>query len=156
MRKILLSTTVFTHAALVPAIAMAQPVAEPVNDGDEIVVTAQKREQSVQDIGLSITAIGGNDLRRLQANDVSTIANQLPNVVATTSVNLPSFTIRGVGLNEFASNFDAPVAIHIDEVYRSKPYMASVPFFDIQRVEALKGPQGTLFGRNTTGGSVNF
>ena len=146
---------------MLPAvISTAAPVASFAQDGqaqlDEIIVTAQKREQSVQDIGLSITAIGGDELRRLQANDVSTIATQIPNVVATTSVNLPAFTIRGVGLNEFASNFDSPVAIHIDEVYKSKPYMASIPFFDIARVEVLKGPQGTLFGRNTTGGSVNF
>ncbi|WP_232476070.1 TonB-dependent receptor [Flavisphingomonas formosensis] len=122
----------------------------------EIVVTAQKRAQSLLDVGITITAIGSDDLRRLQATDVGTLANQIPSVVATTSSNLPAFTVRGVGLNEFASNFDSPVAIHIDEVYRSKPYMASMPFYDIARVEALKGPQGTLFGRNTTGGSVNY
>jgi iron complex outermembrane receptor protein len=123
---------------------------------DEIVVTAQKRVQSVRDIGISITAIGADELRRQQTTDVASLASQLTNVVATTSVNLPAFTVRGIGLNEFASNFDAPVAIHVDEVYKSKPFMATVPFFDIQRVEALKGPQGTLFGRNTTGGSVNW
>lgn len=124
--------------------------------GNEILVTAQKRVQSASDIGVSIQAIGQDDLRRLQANDVGNIASLVTNVVATTSANLPAFTIRGVGLNEFASNFDAPVAVHIDEVYRSKPYMNSMPFFDVQRVEVLKGPQGTLFGRNTPGGSVNF
>ncbi|WP_239018210.1 TonB-dependent receptor [Sphingomonas flavalba] len=134
--------------------ALAQEAAD--TDSTDIVVTAQKRAQSVQDIGISITAIGEDELRRSQATDIGTLANQISNVVATTSSNLPAFTVRGIGLNEFASNFDSPVAVHVDEVYKSKPYMATVPFYDIQRVEALKGPQGTLFGRNTTGGSVNY
>ena len=142
-------------AFIVGAPAWAQEAAEaPMSD--EIVVTAQKRAQSVQDIGINITAFGEDELRRSQATDVGSLASQLTGVVATTSVNLPAFTVRGIGLNEFASNFDSPVAIHVDEVYKSKPFMATVPFFDIQRVEALKGPQGTLFGRNTTGGSVNY
>lgn len=124
--------------------------------GEEILVTAQKRVQSARDIGQTINVLGGADLRRLQANDVATVSSQVPNIVATTSANLPAFTVRGIGLNEIASNFDAPVAVHVDEVYRSKPYMNSAPFFDIQRVEVLKGPQGTLFGRNSPGGAVNF
>ncbi|MES2495730.1 MAG: TonB-dependent receptor [Pseudomonadota bacterium] len=132
----------------------ASAQSEPV-DG-EIVVTAQKRAQSVQDVGIAIAAIGADEIRRNQMTDVGQLANQISNVVATTSSNLPAFTVRGIGLNEFASNFDSPVAVHIDEVYKSKPYMLSMPFYDIQRVEALKGPQGTLFGRNTTGGSVNY
>ncbi len=135
--------------------ALAQDAADTAT-GNEIVVTAQKRAQSVSDIGINITAFGEDELRRNQATDVNALASQLTSVVATTSVNLPAFTVRGIGLNEFASNFDSPVAIHVDEVYKSKPFMATVPFFDIQRVEALKGPQGTLFGRNTTGGSVNY
>lgn len=134
--------------------ALGQEIAG--TQGDEIVVTAQKRAQSVRDIGIAISAIGADDLRRSQATDIAALASQISNVVATTSSNLPAFTVRGIGLNEFASNFDSPVAIHVDEVYKSKPYMATVPFYDIQRVEALKGPQGTLFGRNTTGGSVNY
>lgn len=142
-------------AFVAAAPALAQGAEEAGADG-EIVVTAQKRAQSVRDIGINITAFGEEELRRSQATDVAALASQLTNVVATTSVNLPAFTVRGIGLNEFASNFDSPVAIHVDEVYKSKPYMATIPFFDIQRVEALKGPQGTLFGRNTTGGSVNY
>lgn len=153
--SLVLSTTLMSG---LPTALQAQdaPSAQASAAIDEIVVTAQKRAQLVQDIGLSITAIGADELRRLQANDISTVAAQIPSVVATTSANLPAFSIRGVGLNEFASNFDSPVAIHIDEVYKSKPYMVSIPFYDIARVEALKGPQGTLFGRNTTGGAVNF
>lgn len=151
-----LSVVLLCGVAFVAAApALAQGAEEAGLDG-EIVVTAQKRAQSVRDIGINITAFGEEELRRSQATDVAALASQLTNVVATTSVNLPAFTVRGIGLNEFASNFDSPVAIHVDEVYKSKPYMATIPFFDIQRVEALKGPQGTLFGRNTTGGSVNY
>jgi iron complex outermembrane receptor protein len=151
-----LSVVLLCGVAFVAAApALAQGAEEAGADG-EIVVTAQKRAQSVRDIGINITAFGEEELRRSQATDVAALASQLTNVVATTSVNLPAFTVRGIGLNEFASNFDSPVAIHVDEVYKSKPYMATIPFFDIQRVEALKGPQGTLFGRNTTGGSVNY
>ena len=132
-----------------------QARASEVAPGD-IVVTAQKRLQSIQDVPVSVTAVSGDQLRGLGVSDTSGLANLSANVVATTSANLPAITIRGVGLNEFASNFDSPVAIHVDEVYRSKPYMASVPSFDLNRVEILKGPQGTLFGRNTTGGTVNY
>ena len=151
LSAVLLCSVAFVAAAP----AFAQEATDAGADG-EIVVTAQKRAQSVRDIGINITAFGGEELRRSQATDVASLASQLTGVVATTSVNLPAFTVRGIGLNEFASNFDSPVAIHVDEVYKSKPFMATVPFFDIQRVEALKGPQGTLFGRNTTGGSVNY
>jgi outer membrane receptor protein involved in Fe transport len=122
----------------------------------EILVTAQKRIQSAFDVGINITAIGGTNLRRLQAYDVSNISDQTASVIATTSTNLPAFTIRGIGLNEYAMNFDAPVAVHVDEVYRARPFMNAMPFFDIQRVEVLEGPQGTTFGRNSPGGAVNF
>lgn len=122
----------------------------------EIVVTAQKRAQSIEDVPLSVTAVSGDQLRGLGISDTAGLANLSANVVATTSANLPAITIRGVGLNEFASNFDSPVAVEVDEVYKSKPYMASIPIYDLDRVEILKGPQGTLFGRNTTGGTVNY
>lgn len=123
---------------------------------EEIIVTAQKREQSAQDIGITISAFDGDDFREF-GSDIGSLAGQIPNVEAYgNGTYLQSFFIRGIGLNEFSGNFNAPVAIHLDEVYVSKNWMASRPNFDIQRVEALKGPQGTLFGRNTTGGAVNY
>jgi len=143
-------------AAFIIPFTSAWAQSSPDADANEIVVSAQKRSQNMRDVPLSITAVGGDDLKRNQANDVSSITNLSTNVVATTSAGLPAFTVRGIGLNVFAANFDAPVAVHIDEVYRSKPYMNMMPFYDIDRVEVLKGPQGTLFGRNTTGGAVNF
>ena len=124
---------------------------------DEIVVTAQKREQSIQDIGLSITAFDEDALREIDGSDISRLAARVSNVEAYRPGTLAqTFYIRGIGLNEFNGNFDSPVAVHVDEVYISKPWMVSRPTFDMRRVEALKGPQGTLFGRNTTGGAVNY
>lgn len=123
---------------------------------DTIVVTAQKREQSVQEIGGSINAFGEEETR-LFANDIGALAGQAPGVESYgNGTFLQSFFIRGIGLNEFAGNFNAPVAIHHDEVYVSKNWQAARPNFDLSRIEVLKGPQGTLFGRNNTGGAVNY
>lgn len=123
---------------------------------EEIIVTAQKRDQSIQDIGFSVSAFDAEDAARY-ATDPGSLAGLSPGVEAYGSGGyFQSFFIRGVGLNEFAGNFNAPVAIHNDEVYLSKNWMAARPTFDIERIEILKGPQGTLFGRNTTGGAVNY
>lgn len=123
---------------------------------EEVVVTAQKREQSAQDVGITITAFDSNSIKQFGIRVVEGIAHQVPNTIFYKSANLPSYTIRSIGLNEFQAQFDSPVAIHVDEVYISKPFMISIPFFDMERIEALKGPQGTLFGRNTTGGAINY
>lgn len=123
---------------------------------EEITVTAQKRAQSAQDVALSIAAFGSDDVARF-GNDIGAIAGQVPGVEAYGSGSyFQSFFIRGIGLNEFSGNFNSPVAVHLDEVYVSKNWMFSRPTFDIDRIEILKGPQGTLFGRNTTGGAANY
>jgi len=123
---------------------------------EEIVVTAQKREQSVQDVGISITAFSADDLRRYGLNDPIEVGNLVSNTEIMFGFSQPFFAIRGVGVNEFAGNIDQPVAAHVDEIYLSKAAQLQMGMFDMERVEVLKGPQGTLFGRNTTGGSVNF
>jgi outer membrane receptor protein involved in Fe transport len=124
---------------------------------EEIVVTAKKREQSVQEVPLSIQAFGGDDYRDLTRGTLDGLAAQVTNLQAyATNTFLQSVHIRGIGLNEFQGQYDSPVAQHVDEVYVSKPWMNSRRQYDIARVEVLKGPQGTLFGRNTTGGAVNY
>ena len=124
---------------------------------EEIVVTATKREVSAQDVAITIAAFDENTFRELGGFDISRIADQIPSVVTYgTGTSIQAFHVRGIGLNEFAGNFDTPVAVHYDEVYMSKNWMVGQPNFDMGRVEVLKGPQGTLFGRNTTGGAVNF
>ncbi len=124
---------------------------------EEIVVTAQKRAESAQDVGLTITALDENDYRELTGGTTDGLASQISNVEAySTNSFLQSVHIRGIGLNEFQGQYDSPVATHNDEVYMAKPWMVARPLYDIARVEVLKGPQGTLFGRNTTGGSINY
>ena len=124
---------------------------------EEIIVTAQKREQSVQDVGLTISAFSDEQYRELTRGTLDGLAAQVSNLQAyANNTFLESVHIRGIGLNEFQGQFDSPVATHFDEVYIAKPWMKARRNYDIGRVEVLKGPQGTLFGRNTTGGSVNY
>lgn len=137
-------------------LASVLPVQPALAQLEVVIVTAQKRVQDVQDIGLSVSAFNAEE-SRIFANDIGALAGQAPGVEAyANGAYLQSFFIRGIGLNEFAGNFNAPVAIHVDEVYVSKNWQAARPNFDIARIEILKGPQGTLFGRNVTGGAVNF
>ena len=139
-------------AALTPATAAAQETA--VVD-DAIVVTAQKREQNLQDIGLSVTALGGASLDSMGRQDVTALAGQVPSLqVAQYSPTITVFNIRGVSQNDFADSQEAPIAFYNDEVYVSALGAISGQMFDLERVEILRGPQGTLFGRNATGGLV--
>ncbi|WP_016747665.1 TonB-dependent receptor [Rhizorhabdus wittichii] len=134
---------------LAPAAAMAQGA------DDEIVVTAQKREQKLQDIGLSVTAIGGAMLDSVGRQDMTALAAQVPGLqVAQYSPTITVFNIRGVSQNDFADSQEAPIAFYNDEVYVSALGAISGQMFDLERVEMLRGPQGTLFGRNATGGLV--
>ncbi|NIB38634.1 TonB-dependent receptor [Pseudomaricurvus alkylphenolicus] len=123
---------------------------------EEVIVTAQKRAQSVQDVGITMSAFGGDELKEMNVSDVVNVAANVPNVQVNYGLGNNFFNIRGLGLNEFTANLDAPVAVHVDEVYQSKGFLTGMTLFDIERVEVLKGPQGDLFGRNTTGGAVNF
>lgn len=125
---------------------------------EEIIVTAQKRAQNIQDVGLTINAFSGEDLESLGFDEPRDLMFHTPGMIVSYSVgsNLPNFALRGVGLNDFAPNNSSPVAVHVDEVYQSYSAFLNFGLFDMERVEVLKGPQGTLFGRNTTGGTVNF
>lgn len=121
-----------------------------------IQVKAQKRVQVVQDVGITMTAFGEEQLKELGVTDVVNVAANVSNVQVNYGLGNNFFNVRGLGLNEFASNLDAPVAVHVDEIYMSKGFLTGLVLFDVERVEVLKGPQGDLFGRNTTGGAVNF
>ena len=124
---------------------------------EEIIVTAKKREQDIQEVDVSIAALDARTYEELTRGTLEGLASQITNVQAyATNTFLQSVHIRGIGLNEFQGQYDSPVAQHSDEVYISKPWMNSRRQYDIARVEVLKGPQGTLFGRNTTGGAVNY
>lgn len=144
-------------ASLFPlAVFLAAPQISYSAALEEVIVTAQKRAQSVQDVGITVNAFSGDEMRELGVSDPIDVGAQMSNTQINYGFGLPVFSVRGQGLNEFASNTDSPVAVHVDEVYLSKSFQFTLGAFDIGRVEALKGPQGTLFGRNTTGGAINF
>lgn len=125
---------------------------------EEIEVTAQKRSQSLQDVSIAISVFGEKSLRRLgilSTTDFSPYTSNL-DVKNSTGNGNPIFTLRGLGISTFASNANPSVGMYIDEIYLSSNNMMSFSIFDLERVEVLKGPQGTVFGRNTTGGAVSF
>ena len=125
---------------------------------DEIVVTALKRAQPLSDVGVSVTAFTGADLEELGLGEPADLAAQTPNLNANIVFgnSIPNISIRGIGLNDYAVNNNPAVGVYADEVYLVSPAMLSFQLFDLDRVEVLKGPQGTLYGRNTTAGAINF
>ena len=125
---------------------------------EEIVVTAQKREQSVQDVGIAITALSGAQMEALgytNAQQVTAMAPGVSTVQPNGEANY-ALAIRGVANSDFTTNVESPVALYLDEVYISQMSGAGFMLFDMERVEILKGPQGTLFGRNATGGLAHY
>lgn len=142
------------------ALCLASPIAYSQTEGilQEITVTAQKREQSVQDVGISITAYSGEQLRELGIEDSNDIAAKTPGVhlSGNNGGQKTLFTIRGVTQNDFNDHTEAPVAVYVDDTYVAFGQGQVFGVFDLDRVEVLKGPQGTLFGRNATGGLVHY
>ena len=125
---------------------------------EEIVVTAQKREQPAQDVGISMTVFPAGEIRALQFLTSEDIARQAPGLQAASFSGDPTvmlFAIRGVGQNDFGDHHEGPTATYVDEAYVSALGAVGFQLFDIERVEVLRGPQGTLFGRNATGGLVH-
>ena len=126
---------------------------------EEIVVTAQKREQNLQDVGVSVTAFSGDQVKALGFTNSLDVIAQTPGLsfgTPTGEGNNASLTLRGVGLSDFNDNNEGPVAVYVDEVYVSALSGVTFQLFDIERIEVLRGPQGTLYGRNTTGGLMHF
>jgi iron complex outermembrane receptor protein len=125
---------------------------------EEVIVTAQKREQAIQDVGISVTAFTGEQIDRLGLLESTEVAALAPgvHVSAESAGQTRQFTIRGVTQNGFDGHLEAPNAVYIDEGYLATPQSQVFALFDLERVEILKGPQGTLFGRNATGGLVHY
>ena len=124
---------------------------------EEIIVTAQKREQNVQDVSISITAFTGDTLQDLGVAQPRDLAQFTPGLTvnATSTYEGDSvFTIRGVGMNDVTSAQNPAVMVYLDEIALPSHVMLGFQVFDVDRIEVLKGPQGTLYGRNTTGGAI--
>ena len=125
---------------------------------EEVIVTAQKKSASVMDVPIAMTALGGNDIKNLRLTDAMNVENYVTNIdiKGTLGGTNPAITVRGVGLNDFNANNNPAVGVYIDEVFLVSSGMLNFSTFDIERVEVLKGPQGTLYGRNTNGGAINY
>jgi len=125
---------------------------------DEVIVTAQRREQSVQDIPIAVSAFSAAELERRQVVEALDLARVVPNLVGHNNTgpgNSNAYFLRGLGNTESVATFDPPVGTYVDDVYISRQSANNYALFDVERIEVLRGPQGTLFGRNTTGGAIN-
>lgn len=144
--------------ASISGTAGAQQAADvPVVNGNEIIVTANKREQSINDVGLTITALGANALQERQIQSSDDIAKAVPGLTYTNSANnTPVYTLRGVGFYDTSLGSYPANSVYLDQVPLPFPILTNLTAFDLQRIEVLKGPQGTLFGQNSTGGAINY
>lgn len=123
----------------------------------EIIVTANKREESISKVGLTITALSGDALKSRGVTSLADIAAQVPGLSYTsTSYATPVYTLRGVGFYDSSLASYPTTSVYVDEVPLPFPAMSNHANYDVQRLEVLKGPQGTLFGQNSTGGAINF
>ncbi|WP_460123928.1 TonB-dependent receptor [Pseudomonas sp. S2_C03] len=125
---------------------------------EKVTVTAQKREETVQDVPSSISVLSGDKIREASLNSANEITRYIPNASAGTvdGHGRPRWWIRGLGTGDQGANTVSPVGIYMDDVYISNISATGFPLFDLDRVEVLRGPQGTLWGKNTTGGAINF
>ncbi|MEM9388674.1 MAG: TonB-dependent receptor [Pseudomonadota bacterium] len=143
---------------LIPLLVAASVGAPAWGQLEEVLVTAQKREQSIQDVGIAVSALSGDQIRQLglgNAQQITALAPGVGTVQPNGEANY-AIAIRGVANSDFTTNVESPVAIYLDEVYVSQMSGAGFMLFDMERVEILRGPQGTLFGRNATGGLAHF
>ncbi|MEM9690633.1 MAG: TonB-dependent receptor [Pseudomonadota bacterium] len=142
---------------LMPGDALAQDQAELALE--EITVTARRREESLQDVPVAITAISGEQLTNIGATDLTEIQAFSPNLVIypgrNQSTTITAF-VRGIGQADPLWGVDPGVGIYLDDVYMARPQGALLDVFDVERVEVLRGPQGTLYGKNTIGGAIKY
>ncbi|MFK7885437.1 MAG: TonB-dependent receptor [Gammaproteobacteria bacterium] len=142
------------------ATGLAIPAATSFGQGlEEVTVTAQRREEGVQDIPVAVSAFSAETLRNTGITEALDIAKIVPNFVAHNNTGLGTanlYSIRGLNNTESIATFDPPVGTYVNDFFIQRQNANNYAFFDINRVEVLRGPQGTLFGRNTTGGAVRM
>ena len=145
-------------AALTAAAAPGTVFSQSASDGppriDEIVVTAERRSETLQDVPVSISAVSGETLEESSIFDTEALASTVPGLVLQKDV-VGKAVIRGIGTENFTVGGDPGVAVYVDGAYMARSSTAIFDFFDVERVEVLRGPQGTLYGRNATGGVIN-
>jgi len=147
-------------ASAAPAFAQDAPLAVASVTQDEVItVTARRRDENLQDVPIAVTAFSGESLERQGATDITDLNDTTPNVTMETSratnTTLTAF-IRGVGQQDPVAGFEAGVGLYLDDVYLNRPQAAVLDIYDVERIEILRGPQGTLYGRNTIGGAIKY
>jgi len=169
--------TAFIAFAAAPALAQEQPAGTGASDeqqaaaanevigeegstqDQEIIVTARRRTESLQDVPIAVTAYSGEALQRQGSLDITDISDTTPNVTIETSrgsnTTLTAF-IRGVGQQDPVAGFEAGVGLYLDDVFINRPQGSVLDIYDVERIEVLRGPQGTLYGRNTIGGAIKY
>src|ERR1700740_1783290 len=125
----------------------------------EVVVTAERRSEKLQDVPVAVTALSASDLVNRGVRQAGDIVDAVPNLLLNLPYGpeaQPTFTLRGVTTQDFSENQSSPVAMYVDEVYKSVGAVQALQTYDLDRVEVLRGPQGTLYGKNATGGAISF
>lgn len=159
-----ISYAVVSGLAMGLFVLLAAPQTAHAQDGskaalDEVTVTARRREESLLDVPLSISVLSGDDLERIGAVDIVEVGQSSPNVTLEvsrgTNTTLTAF-IRGVGQQDPVAGFEAGVGLYVDDIYFNRPHAAVLDLYEVERIEVLRGPQGTLYGRNTIGGAIKY
>jgi iron complex outermembrane receptor protein len=153
-----LGGTATAQVSIPPAAAgsSSSETAEQQTGIADIIVTAERREASIQRTPIAISAVGGDVLQKKQITDIEALAGKMPNVTFGRNSGSTKVFIRGIGLDAITPGSDPRVAIYTDGVYSARSQVAFLGFYDIKRVEVLAGPQGTLYGRNATAGAINI
>ena len=156
MNRLLLGVSV--QALLMACGTSAWAQTQPQQGIETVTVTAQKRQESAQNVPIALTVLTGEDLKNQGITKVNGLQYATPSleVVPAFGSGQPEFRLRGVGFDDYASNNSSTIGVYVDEVAYPIPAQTQGTIFDLQRTEVLYGPQGTLYGVNTTGGAINF
>jgi iron complex outermembrane receptor protein len=160
MRITILSLMGLALIGAAPRLARAVDAAAKADDSlAEVIVTAERRSEKAQDVPVAITALSAADMEQRGVRQASDIAAAVPNLTVASAYGdeaQPSFALRGVTTDDFSENQSSPIAMYVDEVYKSVGALQALQVYDLDRVEVLRGPQGTLYGKNATGGATSF
>jgi iron complex outermembrane recepter protein len=145
-------------AALAVAFASPTQAAEAPATLDRVEVTAQRRAESAQDVGIALSVLSGDELKARGVRGVNQLQDQVPSLEVEPAFGSgqAQFRIRGIGFQDYGVNNASPVGVYVDEVGFAFPVQTQGLLFDLERVEVLRGPQGTLYGKNTTAGAINL